>query len=52
VAPSRAVLFDLDGTLADTAADLRDVEAARAAGMRPIAVEWGYTSPDNAAPRD
>jgi phosphoglycolate phosphatase len=32
--------------------DLRDVQAARAAGMRPVAVEWGYPSPDNAAPRD
>ena len=32
--------------------DLRDVQAARAAGMRPVAVEWGYHSPDNAAPGD
>jgi N-acetyl-D-muramate 6-phosphate phosphatase len=31
--------------------DLRDIQAARAAGMRPVAVEWGYTSPDNAGPR-
>jgi phosphoglycolate phosphatase len=31
--------------------DLRDVQAARAAGMRPVAVEWGYPSPDNAGPR-
>jgi N-acetyl-D-muramate 6-phosphate phosphatase len=30
--------------------DLRDIQAARSAGMRPIAVEWGYTSPDNAGP--
>ena len=30
--------------------DLRDIQAARAAGMRPIAVEWGYHHPDNAAP--
>jgi phosphoglycolate phosphatase len=30
--------------------DLRDVQAARAAGMRPAAVEWGYISPDNGAP--
>jgi phosphoglycolate phosphatase len=30
--------------------DLRDIQAARAAGMRPVAVEWGYTSPDNGAP--
>ena len=32
--------------------DLRDVQAARAAGMRPIAVEWGYHSPDNGDPND
>jgi len=32
--------------------DLRDVQAARAAGMRPVAVEWGYHSPDNAGPND
>jgi len=32
--------------------DLRDVQAARAAGMRPVAVDWGYHSPDNAPPRD
>jgi phosphoglycolate phosphatase len=32
--------------------DLRDVQAARAAGMRPVAVEWGYHSPDNGSPRD
>ncbi len=31
--------------------DLRDIQAARAAGMRPVAVEWGYTSPDNEGPR-
>jgi N-acetyl-D-muramate 6-phosphate phosphatase len=30
--------------------DLRDIQAARAAGMRPVAVEWGYTSPDNGGP--
>jgi 2-phosphoglycolate phosphatase len=30
--------------------DLRDIQAARAAGMRPVAVEWGYVSPDNGAP--
>jgi phosphoglycolate phosphatase len=30
--------------------DLRDIQAARAAGMRPVAVEWGYHHPDNAAP--
>jgi len=32
--------------------DLRDVQAARAAGMRPVAIEWGYHSPDNAGPRE
>ena len=31
--------------------DLRDVQAARAARMRAIAVEWGYHNPDNEAPR-
>lgn len=30
--------------------DLRDMQAARAAGMRPIAVEWGYHHPDAGAP--
>jgi N-acetyl-D-muramate 6-phosphate phosphatase len=30
--------------------DLRDIQAARAAGMRPVAVEWGYHHPDNAGP--
>ena len=30
--------------------DLRDMRAARAAGMRPIAVEWGYHHPDNGGP--
>jgi phosphoglycolate phosphatase len=30
--------------------DLRDIQAARAAGMRPVAVEWGYVSPDNDGP--
>jgi 2-phosphoglycolate phosphatase len=30
--------------------DRRDSPAARAPGMRPIAVEWGYHHPDNAAP--
>ncbi len=30
--------------------DLRDIQAARAAGMRPVAVEWGYTSPDTDGP--
>jgi len=30
--------------------DLRDIQAARAAGMRAVAVQWGYTSPDNGAP--
>ena len=31
--------------------DLRDIQAGRAAGMRVVAVEWGYHSPDNAPPR-
>ena len=30
--------------------DLRDMQAARAAGMRPIAVEWGYHHPEHGAP--
>ncbi len=30
--------------------DLRDMKAARAAGMRPIAVEWGYHHPDQGGP--
>jgi phosphoglycolate phosphatase len=30
--------------------DLRDIQAARAAAMRPVAVEWGYHHPDNSAP--
>lgn len=30
--------------------DLRDMQAARAAGMRPIAVEWGYHHPDSGRP--
>ena len=30
--------------------DLRDIQAARAAGMRAIAVDWGYHHPDNAGP--
>ena len=30
--------------------DLRDIQAARAAGMRPVAVEWGYHHPDNSGP--
>jgi 2-phosphoglycolate phosphatase len=30
--------------------DLRDMKAAQAAGMRPIAVEWGYHHPDNGGP--
>ena len=30
--------------------DLRDMKAARAAGMRSIAVEWGYHHPDNGGP--
>jgi phosphoglycolate phosphatase len=31
--------------------DLRDVQAARAAGMRAVAVEYGYHGVDNGAPR-
>jgi phosphoglycolate phosphatase len=30
--------------------DLRDMQAARAAGMRPIAVSWGYHHPDSGHP--
>ena len=30
--------------------DLRDMKAAHAAGMRPIAVEWGYHHPDQGGP--
>jgi phosphoglycolate phosphatase len=30
--------------------DLRDMTAARAAGMRAIAVEWGYHHPDSGTP--
>lgn len=30
--------------------DLRDMQAARAAGMRPIAVNWGYHHPDAGHP--
>ena len=30
--------------------DLRDMKAARAAGMRPVAVEWGYHHPDSGGP--
>src|SRR2546426_672005 len=30
--------------------DLRDMKAARAAGMRPIAVEWGYHHPESGGP--
>ena len=31
--------------------DLRDIQAARAAGMRPIAVGWGYHHPESGGPR-
>jgi 2-phosphoglycolate phosphatase len=31
--------------------DLRDIQAARSAGMKPVAVEWGYISPDNGGPQ-
>lgn len=30
--------------------DLRDIQAARAAGMRAIAVDWGYHHPDSGGP--
>ena len=30
--------------------DLRDIQAARAAGMRAVAVEWGYHHPENGGP--
>lgn len=30
--------------------DLRDIQAARAAGMRAVAVAWGYLNPDNGGP--
>jgi N-acetyl-D-muramate 6-phosphate phosphatase len=30
--------------------DLRDMKAARAAGMRPIAVDWGYHHPESGGP--
>lgn len=30
--------------------DLRDMQAARAAGMRPVAVQWGYHHPDSGGP--
>ena len=30
--------------------DPRDMKAARAAGMRPIAVDWGYHHPESGAP--
>jgi phosphoglycolate phosphatase len=30
--------------------DLRDMQAASAAGMRPIAVEWGYHHPEQGGP--
>jgi 2-phosphoglycolate phosphatase len=31
--------------------DLRDIQAAHAAGMRAVAVDWGYHHPENGAPR-
>jgi 2-phosphoglycolate phosphatase len=30
--------------------DLRDMKAARAAGMRPVAVQWGYHHPESGGP--
>jgi phosphoglycolate phosphatase len=32
--------------------DLRDIQAARAAGMRSVAVEWGYSITDHGGPRN
>ena len=32
--------------------DLRDIQAARAAGMRSVAVEWGYSVTDHGGPRN
>lgn len=32
--------------------DLRDIQAARAAGMRSVAVEYGYSGTDNGGPRN
>ena len=32
--------------------DLRDIQAAHAAGMRGVAVEWGYHHPAHAGPND
>ena len=31
--------------------DLRDIQAAHAAGMRAVAVDWGYHHPENGGPR-
>lgn len=30
--------------------DFRDMQAARAAGMRPVAVDWGYHHPEHGGP--
>ncbi|HUG98056.1 MAG TPA: HAD hydrolase-like protein [Gammaproteobacteria bacterium] len=32
--------------------DLRDIQAGRAAGMRTVAVEWGYHHPESGGPGD
>jgi phosphoglycolate phosphatase len=55
--PHPASLLHAAGQLALPAAaccylgdDLRDMKAAHAAGMRPIAVEWGYHHPDQGGP--
>ncbi|HEV8095777.1 MAG TPA: HAD-IA family hydrolase [Burkholderiales bacterium] len=32
--------------------DFRDIQAARAAGMRSVAVEWGYSVSDQGGPRN
>lgn len=38
------------GTCCYLGDDLRDMKAAHAAGMRPIAVEWGYHHPESGGP--
>ncbi len=30
--------------------DLRDIQAGRAAGMRTVAVDWGYHHPESGGP--
>jgi phosphoglycolate phosphatase len=55
--PHPASLLHAAGQLGLSAADclylgddLRDMKAARAAGARPVAVEWGYHHPDQGGP--